>query len=186
MSARLAEWGIDQTAFTSALIARSEGNFLYLVKVLDAIEQGLLTSQEVRRVEDLPSGLRGYYAKHWEDMQRVHADFDQYQEPVVCFLAVARDAVSLDQLQEWVAGYWQRHAWDAGVLSRHGIRTVIDSWRQFMNVDGSGDVSASFRSLSLESSRLPCRHDRTHSVQLGHRRRGARKASDDGTWNALR
>jgi len=124
MAARISEWGITTEAFVSAMAEKSQGNFMYLVCVLRDIREGKLTAANINNIHQLPQGLRGYYQRHWRLMRTQDEDrFDKYYEPVVCYLATAREPVNMEQLVEWTK------------LPPRRIKDVINEWREFLNVE---------------------------------------------------
>jgi hypothetical protein len=128
MEVRLGEWGVDDKQFTRIIGDKSEGNFMYLVCVLQDILAGTLTRETIDDIENLPKGLESYYRRHWRMMQTRDRDrFERMYEPVVGQLAVAREPVSVEQLVEWTK------------LSPARVRVVIQDGRQFLN-DDRGDA----------------------------------------------
>jgi hypothetical protein len=124
MHERIGAWGIDPDAFVAEMTALSEGNFMYLVYVLPEIEKGRLSRQIVGEIGELPRGLKGYYKRHWRDMKDADpARFSAYQRPVLCFLAICREPVTIPQLTEWAN------------LEPGEVGTVIIDWREFLNED---------------------------------------------------
>lgn len=57
--------GLAVEDFVNVLAEKSENNFMYLRYVLPEIERGVY---EDLRIEQLPSGLEGYYESHWRRM----------------------------------------------------------------------------------------------------------------------
>ena len=97
---------------------------MYLVYVLPDIAAGRLGRQTVSSVDKLPRGLIGYYKRHWSDMKSADpVRFADEQRPVLCFLAISREAVPVPQLMEWTR------------LEPGGIKSVIAEWREFLNAD---------------------------------------------------
>jgi len=122
MAVRLAGWGVDEGGFTEIIRDKSEGNFMYLVFVLQDILAGRLTKETIDNIDNLPKGLEGYYRRHWRAMKAQDRDrYERLYEPVVCQLAVAREPVSVAQLAEWTK------------LPTRRITDVIQDWRQFLN-----------------------------------------------------
>jgi hypothetical protein len=114
----LTERSLGQAEFTETLLQRSEGNFLYLHHVLQAIESGEFQGFDQ---EDLPHGLRDHYRRHWETMRaRDRHLFDGIYRPVVCVLGATREPVSQEQIAEWTG------------LEHHHVQRVIRDWRQFL------------------------------------------------------
>jgi hypothetical protein len=120
------------------LLAKSDGNFMYVVHILRDIAAGALTMSTVDDVRTLPQGLKAYYQRHWREMRSADQErFGRYQEPVLCLLATAREPVSADHLVEWTAGFWQRRGWDARQLTPFAVRDVLTEWEQFLHVDNT-------------------------------------------------
>lgn len=124
MREQIGAWELTTEDFTREITALSEGNFMYLVYVLPDIAAGRLSRQTVSSVDKLPRGLNGYYKRHWSEMKDADDDrFTTKQRPVLCFLAVSREPVTVPQLMEWTR------------LEPGDIRGVIAEWREFLNTD---------------------------------------------------
>jgi hypothetical protein len=122
MKTRMQEWGVSHAEFVEDVIGVSEGNFMYLVHVLPEIAGGRLSRATVGGIEGLPRGLRGYYRRHWRDMKDLDPDrFAGMQRPVLCFLAISREPVGLEQLTDWTG------------LEPGDVGSVLDQWREFLN-----------------------------------------------------
>jgi AAA ATPase domain len=127
MVLRLLAWGVSDKEFIDILAHKSQGNFMYLVHVLRDIRDGCLTSDNVDNINDLPSGLKEYYQRHWRTMRNQDPDrFKDYYEPIVCILAAAREAVSIAQLTTWTKCRWPH-------LEPVNTRAVLQIWREFLN-----------------------------------------------------
>jgi len=97
---------------------------MYLVYVLRDIARGRLTKDSVGAINALPRGLKSYYQRHWREMKAADPDrFTAYQRPVLCFLAISREPVTVAQLAQWTH------------LERGEITGVIHEWREFLNPD---------------------------------------------------
>ena len=121
---RIQAWDLAPAAFVTELTKLSEGNFMYLVYVLPEIAAGRLNRQTVGGISGLPRGLTGYYRRHWRDMKDADPDsFSTLQRPVLCFLAISREPVTIPQLMEWTH------------LDPGDIKSVIADWREFLNED---------------------------------------------------
>ena len=55
---RIAAWRISKKEFVEFITERSEGNFMYLVHVLEDIRAGILSADSIDRIQNLPKGLR--------------------------------------------------------------------------------------------------------------------------------
>jgi hypothetical protein len=122
MSERVREWGGTDVEFVSALTAKSQGNFMYVKHVLRDIRAGRISRATIDRLDHLPTGLKEYYASHWDAMRRYDEDvFERLFEPVVFHLAVVREPVSVEQLAEWTH------------LRPAEVRRVVEAWREFLN-----------------------------------------------------
>lgn len=128
MSDRFAAWKVGGDDFVELIAGKSEGNFMYLVHVLEDIRSGTLSSETLDRIQDLPAGLRQYYERHWRMMRaQDEARFEAIYEPVLRLLATVREPVSVAALEEWTK------------LDPSRILKVIREWRGFLNempVDG--------------------------------------------------
>ena len=85
-------------------------------------------------IHKLPLGLREYYQSHWRAMKdRDRVRFEKHQKPVICILATVREPVSVAQVAEWTK------------LSPMHVKEVIDEWREFLNMDNSGQRESLYR-----------------------------------------
>lgn len=124
MQERIQAWELDTTAFVTEITELSEGNFMYLVHVLPEIATGRLSRETVGGISGLPRGLTGYYKRHWREMKDTNPErFATFQRPVLCFLAISRESVTVPQLAEWTG------------LAPSDIKDVITEWRRFLNED---------------------------------------------------
>jgi hypothetical protein len=127
MGPRLAAWGLVEDGFASLMGTKSDGNFMYLVLVLEDIRTGRLTARSLDDVRNLPVGLKEYYRRHWATMQIADRDrFERYYEPVVCQLGAAFEPVSVDRLARLTD------------LSPLRVKEVLDVWFQFLNAEDVG------------------------------------------------
>jgi hypothetical protein len=124
MRERIEAWSLTAEEFVREVTGLSEGNFMYLVYLLRDIAAGRLSRETVATVDGLPRGLNGYYKRHWRDMKDADPGrFESRQRPVLCFLAIGRTEVSVEQLVEWTG------------LAPGEVRDVIGQWREFLNTD---------------------------------------------------
>jgi hypothetical protein len=91
---------------------------MYLHHVLPAVEHGRFS---IGDGDELPHGLLAYYRCHWAQMRCTDLQrFELIYQPVVCILAAAREAVSVDQVAEWTQ------------LDPIQVLKVFRSWSEFM------------------------------------------------------
>ncbi|GGQ74741.1 hypothetical protein GCM10010166_50850 [Couchioplanes caeruleus subsp. azureus] len=161
MTARMAEWQLSPAEFVQELARFSEGNFMYLVHVLPEIAQARLSRDTVGAIQGLPRGLKGYYQRHWRDMKDEDPErFARLQRPVLCFLAIGREPVTIHQLTEWTR------------LTPGDLRAVIHQWREFLNEDTRTSPSRyriyhrSFADFLDEQEDLRWYHDQIASAAL--------------------
>jgi hypothetical protein len=124
MREQIQAWELEPAAFVTEITRLSEGNFMYLVYVLPEIAAGRMCRRTVGGIGGLPRGLTGYYKRHWRDMKDAEPDrFSALQRPVLCFLAISEEPVTIPQLMEWTH------------LDPGQVKSVIDEWREFLNED---------------------------------------------------
>lgn len=134
MAARIAAWKIGIDEFVELLTDKSQGNFMYLVHVLEDIRTGRLSPKTMDNVQDLPRGLRAYYQRHWRTMRAQDQDrFERIYEPVLRILATVREPVTLSAVQEWTN------------IEPPRIREVIRDWRPFLNESPSATGAPLYR-----------------------------------------
>lgn len=161
MAGRLAAWATSSHEFAERLTELAEGNFMYLVHVLPDIAGGRLTAANVGSIGALPRGLQGYYLRHWRDMKAADpAYFDHAQRPILCFLAISREPVTLSQLADWTC------------LQPRDVRRVLDAWRPFLNRDADQDTPSyriyhpSFADFLADHEDLASYHSRVVDAAL--------------------
>jgi hypothetical protein len=122
MAARIKAWDVGSDDFIELLTDKSQGNFMYLVHVLEDIRTGRMSATTMDNIQDLPRGLRAYYQRHWRTMRAQDQDrFERIYEPVLRILATVREPVTLTAVQEWTN------------IDPPRIREVIQDWRPFLN-----------------------------------------------------
>lgn len=126
MQPRLSTWGTTLDAFVQTMLDKSEGNFMYLRYVLPAIERGEFLHGTLT---ELPQGLTNYYERHWQKMLAVDENlWVDYRQPVIYYLAAAREPVTV----------WQLAAW-AGIRQARVLAAIRD-WREFLDVETVDDI----------------------------------------------
>ncbi len=123
MRAAVAEFGLTEAEFTDQLVVSGDGNFMYVTAILPDILSRRITPASVND-SVLPEKLAGYYACHWERMQKLAGKdkFDSLFIPVVELLAgqvARRGPVTVN----WLA----KHSG----LQRRDIALVLETWSQF-------------------------------------------------------
>ncbi len=119
--AYLAGQGLDEESFVTEMVAKSQGNFMYLRYVLPEIESGAF---QTRIVQTLPAGLKNYYEDHWNRMRSEKGEaWFQQQLPVLVALTVVQKPISIDLIARF-----------SGLQDRRRVRPVLDEWAQFLYV----------------------------------------------------
>jgi hypothetical protein len=122
MDERIRAWEIDSEEFLKLITDKSQGNFMYLVHVLEDIRSGALSPTTIDRIDDLPKGLREYYERHWRSMRDQDQErFEAIYEPVLRLLATVREPVTIANVEEWTK------------VDPARVRDVIREWRPFLN-----------------------------------------------------
>jgi hypothetical protein len=122
MSTRIGMWNKQEDEFVAKITEKSEGNFMYVVHVLNDIRDGRISSETIDNIDKLPRGLHAYYQRHWRSMRDQDRErFEKIYEPVLRFLATVREPVSKAMLQEWTK------------IDAIRIGEVIGDWRPFLN-----------------------------------------------------
>jgi hypothetical protein len=129
MQHRLVEWQATAPDFVESVVGHSEGNFMYLVNLLNGVAAGSITKETFGGLDGLPTGLMDYYVRHWRAMRDANIErFERVQRPVVCMLAVSPGAVTAAKVAEWIS--------NSGVfapVSVTEVGRVLKEWRQFFN-----------------------------------------------------
>ncbi|MCG5220031.1 ATP-binding protein [Streptosporangium sp. KLBMP 9127] len=123
-------WQTTPAELAEILTLHSEGNFLYVVHVLDDIRTGKLSPEALGDPRNLPIGLRAYYRMHWQVMKdRWPSTLAGHYETALRCLAVMREPVPI--------GSWTNFTPDGvdETIARH----VVGEWRQFLNVRWSAE-----------------------------------------------
>ena len=113
--------------FIQTLQQKSQGVWMYLHYILREIESGW---RAPLNLENLPTGLVGYYADFWDDWRhgrRGRGDgpnkWDELYAPLLTTLAVTQEPVTIEQITEW-----------SGVKAkpREVHRLLSESWHAFI------------------------------------------------------
>ena len=125
--AKMREWleqrkdKISREQFIAGIRMKSQGNFMYLQHVLPPIAEGRFTFGKQDILAELPDGLKGYYQRHWREMQEGKKEnFEEVYAKIVCILGVAQEPVTVDQIASWTK------------LTSFKIKESIGEWREFL------------------------------------------------------
>lgn len=117
---------IDDEAFITMMVEKSEGNFMYLYYVIPEIADG---AYKHRDLATLPTGLQDYYQDHWRRMRGQDEEaWFQYKLSVLVALAVVKEPVSIDLVSDF-----------SRVRERARIRAVLRDWSQFLHNEKVAD-----------------------------------------------
>jgi hypothetical protein len=121
--------------FIDLLVAKSEGNFIYLHYILPEIEFG--TYKDVR-LDAIPNGLKNYYQDHWHRMRgQNEEEWFNYKLPVILALTVALEPISIELIVLF-----------SKINDRRRVRAVIEEWSQFLhreNIEIQGQIELRYR-----------------------------------------
>jgi len=110
---------LDVQTFTTIMVEKSEGNFMYLRYVLQEIENGAYTDLSIR---EIPATLRGYYEEHWQRMKGKDLDaWFAYKLRTIVGLTIAYESISAEQIALLTG------------LKRTQVREVLEEWIQFLH-----------------------------------------------------
>lgn len=135
----LTKHGVKETDFVTDLECKSEGNFMYLTHVLREIENGFYQDTTLNQ---LPTGLEGYYRDHWERMMQDVSEIDkEIKAKVIYILSDMGTPVTVDYLTDIIS-----HHMPEEKISAWKIQTILNEWKQFLNsnADEDGDKVHSF------------------------------------------
>jgi hypothetical protein len=158
---RLDDWGCSADELVHTVVEGSEGNFMYLVHVLPDLVSGRLAFSLAEGAGGLPRGLLGYYQAHWTAMKSAdEAEFTARQRPVLCFLAISEEPVTVAKLCEWTS------------LEPGPVKGVIKDWREFLNQSDATPPTfriyhRSFAEFLDEEEDLRWYHDQIIGTALG-------------------
>lgn len=116
--------GLTVEDFVNVLAEKSENNFMYLRYVLPEIERGIY---EDLKIEQLPSGLQGYYESHWRRMGMVTEPLPRTKIKIVYVLSEVPLPISRTFIAQVVGE------------DEMTVQGVLSEWEQFLRgqyVDG--------------------------------------------------
>ncbi len=123
--------GISATELSDELMSRSEGNFLYLHYIFDALRETAKAKQPLLTPDQLPIGLNGVYCEFLNRLLRhKKADWKKVYRSVLGVLTVAQEALTFEQLTAF------------SEVDDENVNDVINELGEFLNlaVDSSGFV----------------------------------------------
>lgn len=115
---KITERGETDNDFIDKITEKSENNFMYLVYVLQDIENGLYQDLSL---EMFPKGLQKYYEFHWQDMGMTTKPLPVIKINIVYHLAESHQPISRQLLSEYVG---------EPPLT---VQEVLDDWEQFLH-----------------------------------------------------
>jgi hypothetical protein len=121
MTQRLSELGIREAEFAETLADRSEGNFMYLRHVLRGIRYGTLGGIDPDGIDELPRGLRAYYAHLEQQILRRTGDDPERELAILGVLAAWPSPLTRQRLA--------RFAGESVTLTS----AVLRRWSPFLN-----------------------------------------------------
>jgi hypothetical protein len=140
---------VDREDLVSRLLERSELNFMYLVYVLRDLEEGRMRPDEVNQ---LPSGLSGYYERHLNRMLARDGGADLSLQTIYA-LAAIREPVPADLL--------------AGVMGVTELQVVrlLSDWTQFLR-RGKDNGATTYGFYHQGFSDFLARHDTVRAAHI--------------------
>ena len=112
--------------FVRTLLDKAAGMWMYLHFVIQEIRRG---ERSLPKLDDLPSGLHQYYARHWSQWRNENEqEWGQVYLPIIGILAAAQQAVSAEFVRE--CGQVKREVLEVR-------RCLGEKWRPFVAVEGS-------------------------------------------------
>jgi hypothetical protein len=164
---------IDAATFVEEMLAKSQGNFMYLHYLLPEIERGTYWD---RGFDRLPFGLLDFYEGHWQQMRAKDEDaWLNYQIPVLVALVVAGEPISLELISAF-----------SGIANHSRIRAVLQGWDAFLyaqDVDEEGVRQRRYRLFHTSFSDFIAAKDEIVGERVDLRAAHLRMA--DALWREL-
>ena len=117
----------SEAFFIQTLKEKSLGVWMYLHYIIKEIESG---SRAPLDLENLPTGLTGYYADYWDDWRYGHRGrgkgedaWNNLYSPILTTLAAAQEAITVEQLILWSS---------VKATPREVTHLLNQSWRSFI------------------------------------------------------
>jgi hypothetical protein len=121
MTRRLGELGVQEAEFAETLADRSEGNFIYLWHVLRGVRDRTLGGVDPDGIDELPRGLRAYYAHLEQQLLRRTGDNPEKELAILGVLAAWPSPLTRQRLA--------RFAGESVTLTG----AVLRRWSPFLN-----------------------------------------------------
>jgi hypothetical protein len=123
----LQEGGYTPEQFTTSLLEKCGGVWIYLHYVIHEIERGERSPLDL---DTLPDGMTQYYARYWGRLRdEDEGEWYEVYLPVLATLAAAQEAVTAERLIEWA---------DVKLPERRLRRLLNERWRPFLTIAGQG------------------------------------------------
>jgi hypothetical protein len=100
LKARIERIYQSEEKFIAAVLERSEGNFMYVVRLIDDIR-----NNRIANLGKLPVGLQGYYKenlKRLENQSHPKEEWRHLHKPVLGILSVVAEPVTSSQIAAWL------------------------------------------------------------------------------------
>lgn len=164
---RIVERGETEAEFIQKIAEKSENNFMYLVYVLQDIEQGLYKDLSLER---FPQGLQQYYEFHWRRMGMTAKPRPESKINTVYHLAESHQPISCQLISEYIGE------------QQLTVQELLDEWEQFLHkpiIEGETCYSiyhASFRDFL---------HRKDIVQAAGVSLKAINKQKSDNLWEAM-
>lgn len=117
MNTWLKDHRVSAARFVDELLAKSQGNFMYLRYVLPELENGPYNGLDL---ESIPAGLEAYYEDHWRRMGMHARPLPEMKIRVIYVLAAMKRPVAQDLLAHFAA------------LTPLQVQEVLEEWWPFI------------------------------------------------------
>jgi hypothetical protein len=145
--------------FARTLLAKSESNFMYLHHVLKGLAEGILVHT---KLDHLPTGLREYYALHWQTMinEAQGADLG-WKMSVLAVLASLQEqcsATAICEIVHRIPAALQKLNPETTIQNKvrsstsDDVRALLAEWQEFLLTDHPPDLEPESRIYHLEFS----------------------------------
>jgi hypothetical protein len=127
---------ILETAFLETLEKKSEGNFMYLKHVIHEIKDGFYHDATLNQI---PTGLEGYYKDHWNRMMEVPVAIKDVKLKTIYILSEMNNPISTEFLSNMIKS-------NIDGVDNIQVQEILNEWKQFLNIktDDDGEKLYSF------------------------------------------